>query len=49
VQRLAVDEVPYVPLVTPNDVWVHTSRLHGFEPYAADLYPRYQEAYLADG
>lgn len=48
VQRIAVDEVPYVPLVTPNDVWVHTSRLHGFTPYAADLYPRYQEAYLDD-
>jgi ABC-type transport system substrate-binding protein len=49
VQRIAADELPYVPLITPNDVWVHTSRLHGFEPYAADLYPRYQEAHFADG
>jgi ABC-type transport system substrate-binding protein len=50
VQRIAADELPYVPLVTPNDVWVHARRLHGFRPYPADLYPRYQEAWLdADG
>jgi peptide/nickel transport system substrate-binding protein len=45
-QAVAAAELPYVPLVTPSDVWVHTSRLHGFEPHPADLYPLYDRAYL---
>ena len=44
VQHVAAEQLPYVPLVTPTDVWVHSAALHGFHPYAADLYPRYQEA-----
>ena len=45
-QRIAADTLPYVPLVTPSDVWAHTTRLQGFEPHAADLYPLYDRAYL---
>lgn len=45
-QRVSVETWPYVPILTPNDVWVHTHRLRGFEPYPADLYPRYEEARL---
>jgi ABC-type transport system substrate-binding protein len=45
-QRIAADELPYVPLVAPTDIWVHTRRLEGFVPYAADLYPRYNDARL---
>jgi ABC-type transport system substrate-binding protein len=45
-QAIAADELPYVPLVTPNDVWVQTARLHGFQPHPADLYPLYDEAWL---
>lgn len=46
VQRIAADQLPYVPLVTPNDIWVHTRRLRDFVPYPADLYPRYGAAWL---
>ncbi len=46
VQRIAAAELPHIPLVTPNDVWVYTKRLRGFRPYPADLYPRYEEATL---
>jgi peptide/nickel transport system substrate-binding protein len=46
VQRIAAAELPYVPLVTPSDVWVHTKRLQGFEPHPADLYPLYDRAQL---
>ncbi len=45
-QRIAAAQLPYVPLVTPTDVWVLSPRLHGFRPYPADLYPRYGEAWL---
>jgi peptide/nickel transport system substrate-binding protein len=41
VQTISVEELPYVPLVTPNDVWVHSASVHGFEPHPADLYPLY--------
>jgi ABC-type transport system substrate-binding protein len=46
VQHVSAESLPYVPLVTPNDVWVHSAKLHGFTPYPADLYPRYGMARL---
>ena len=46
VQQIAVQQVPYIPLVTPNDVWVHSKKLHGWKPFAANLYPFYQDAWL---
>jgi peptide/nickel transport system substrate-binding protein len=33
--------LPYVPLVTPNDVWVNWAHVHGWVPYQAGLYPFY--------
>jgi len=46
IQHLSAEELPYIPLVTPNDVWVHSASVHGFNPYAADLYPRYHEVWI---
>ncbi len=46
-QRIAAERLPYVPLVTPSDVWAHTTRLQGFEPHPADLYPLYDLAHLS--
>lgn len=46
VQRIAAAELPIVPLVSPTDIWVHSPRLQGFEPYPEDLYPRYERARL---
>ncbi len=46
-QRIAAERLPYVPLVTPGDVWAHTTRLQGFEPHPADLYPLYDHAHLS--
>lgn len=45
-QRIAAEQLPYVPLVTPSDAWVRSAALHGWEPYPANLYPYYQEARL---
>ncbi len=45
-QQIASEELPYVPLVTPHDVWVQTRHLSGFTPHGADLYPRYDRACL---
>jgi peptide/nickel transport system substrate-binding protein len=45
-QHVAAEELPYVPLVTPHDIWVHSPRVRGFEPHPADLYPLYDGVWL---
>lgn len=35
--------LPYVPLLTPDDVWAWSGRLRGFAPAHGDLYPRYDD------
>jgi hypothetical protein len=34
-------ELPYVPLLTPSDVWVWSRAVTGFAPSPAILYPYY--------
>jgi ABC-type transport system substrate-binding protein len=46
IQHIAAEQLPYIPLLTPNDVWVHSNKLHGWRPFAANLYPFYQDAWL---
>src|SRR5579864_8712591 len=46
VQRIAAEQLPYIPLLTPDDIWVHSNKLHGWRPFAANLYPFYQDAWL---
>ncbi|CAN5476775.1 hypothetical protein BH23CHL4_BH23CHL4_23510 [soil metagenome] len=41
VQLICADELPYIPLLTPHDVWVHSTKLHSWEPAQAILYPFY--------
>ena len=40
-QKVVADHLPYVPLLTPEDIWVVDRRVHGYEPYPATLYPFY--------
>ena len=46
VQRVVAEELPYIPLVTPNDVWVAAPELQGYRPFQANLYPFYQPVQL---
>jgi ABC-type transport system substrate-binding protein len=48
VQEVVARELPYIPLLTPNDVWVHAPGLEGYSPYQANLYPLYQPVRLTD-
>jgi len=41
VQHVFAAELPYVPLLVPNDVWVRSRRVHGWRPFQANLYPFY--------
>jgi ABC-type transport system substrate-binding protein len=47
VQQVFAAELPYIPLVTPNDVWMHVPGLTGYRPFKANLYPFYQPVRLA--
>lgn len=40
-QLIVADELPYIPLLVPQDVWVHSTRVTGWEPAQAILYPFY--------
>jgi peptide/nickel transport system substrate-binding protein len=41
VQRVFARELPYIPLLTPNDVWMWSPAVRSFEPSPAILYPYY--------
>ncbi len=45
-QQIAAEQLPYIPLLTPNDVWVASRKLHGYRPFPANLYPFYQDVWL---
>lgn len=42
-------DLPYVPLATPDDVWVWQSRFAGYEPGPGKLYPYYHRLHLEAG
>ncbi|MEA2511712.1 MAG: hypothetical protein QOJ59_1199, partial [Thermomicrobiales bacterium] len=41
VQLVVADELPYIPLLVPQDVWVHAKRVSNWDPAQAILYPFY--------
>ena len=49
VQHVFARELPYVPLLTPNDVWMWSPAVRGFEPSPAILYPYYEGVTVAAG
>jgi ABC-type transport system substrate-binding protein len=49
VQRIFADELPFIPVLTPSDVWVRSAAVRGYEPFAANLYPFYQDCRLIAG
>lgn len=40
-QMVVADRLPYIPLLTPEDIWVVDRRVRGFRPSPATLYPFY--------
>jgi peptide/nickel transport system substrate-binding protein len=40
-QHCFARSLPYIPLLTPNDIWVNRVNVHGWVPYQAGLYPFY--------
>jgi len=42
VQLICADQLPYIPLLVPQDVYVHRAGVQGWDPAQAILYPFYQ-------
>lgn len=43
---VAAEQVPFVPIVTPLNVWVHTKAVHGWVPNQPNLYPFYNDVWI---
>lgn len=48
-QRVTASELPYIPLLTPQDLWAHHARVTGWVPYQANIYPYYQTTQVQGG
>ena len=48
VQRVFARDLPYIPLLVPNDVWVWSPLVQGFAPSPVTLYPFYGHVHLAE-
>jgi peptide/nickel transport system substrate-binding protein len=46
VGRVFAATLPYVPLLTPTDIWVRSAKVHGFRPFPTNLYPFYQGVWV---
>ena len=45
-QKVFADQLPFVPLVTPMNLWAHHKRVHNWLPTQPNLYPFYQDVYI---
>ena len=45
-QRACAEHLPLIPLYFPSAVWAHHRRVHGWEPFAANLYPLYNDVWI---
>ena len=46
IQLAAAEETPFLPIVTPGNIWVHHNRVRGWDPLATNLYPFYQDVWM---
>jgi peptide/nickel transport system substrate-binding protein len=45
-QLVWAEKLPKIPVVTPNVVWVHNKKVHGWRPNQAMLYPLYNDVWV---
>ena len=44
--KIAAQQVAFVPIVTPLNVWVHHKKVHGWVPNQPNLYPFYNDVWI---
>jgi peptide/nickel transport system substrate-binding protein len=45
-QLIWAEKLPKIPVVTPNVIWVHSKKVHGWKPNQAMLYPLYNDVWF---
>ena len=45
-QRISAEQLPFIPIVTPHVVWVHSKKVHGWLPSQSNLYPFYNDVWI---
>jgi peptide/nickel transport system substrate-binding protein len=45
-QMIGAEQLPFVPIFTPSNVWVNTKKVHGYLPLPWNLYPYYNDVWL---
>lgn len=45
-QLVASEQLPFIPILTPTNTWVHAKEVHGWMPFASTLYPYYNDVWL---
>ena len=43
---VGAQQLPFVPIFTPANVWVNTKKVHGYLPLPWNLYPYYNDVWL---
>lgn len=46
-QMIAAKQLPFIPIVTPHVVWVHSKKVIGWLPTQSNLYPFYNDVRIA--
>jgi peptide/nickel transport system substrate-binding protein len=45
-QMIGAEQLPFVPIFTPSNVWVNTKKVHGYLPLPWNLYPYYNDVWM---
>jgi len=45
-QLVIAEQLPTIPLVVRNSIWVSRPNVHGWLPHAYDIYPHYNDVWL---
>ncbi len=45
-QLAGAEQLPFVPIFTPANIWVNTKKVHNYMPIAWNLYPYYNDVWL---
>ena len=48
-QLVIAENLPTIPLVVRNSVWVSRPNVHGWLPHQYDIYPHYNDVWLSEG
>ena len=49
IHKAVAENLPTIPLVVRNSVWVQRPNVHGWLPHQYDIYPHYNDVWVDQG